>query len=87
MADLNNKDVYRVIAGRLVWDHEFFTHLQKTPRAAIAQTLSIAAIPYNEEMLDRLEDEYYQFIEKYKPHDINATSLDYLGGDPSVETI
>ena len=87
MAELNNKDVYRVIAGRLVWDHEFFTHLQKTPRAAIAQTLSMADIPYNDDMLDSLEDEYNRFIEGNKPHDLHAASLEYLGGDPSVETI
>ncbi len=87
MAELNNKDVYRVIAGRLVWDHEFFTHLQKTPRAAIAQTLSMADIPYNDDMLDSLEDEYNRFIEGNKPHDLHAASLEYLGGDPSVDAV
>ena len=87
MADTYNADVYKVIAGRLVWDHEFFTHLQKTPRAAIAQTLSMADIPYNDDMLDSLVGEYNRFIDENKPHDLHATSLQVLGGDPSVETV
>ena len=75
----SGKNLYEIIAGRLVWDPTFQPALMQNPRKALRETLSQAGINPTPDILNPLVDELKAFIRANGSHMLLPISEDYLG--------
>ena len=81
------KDLYAVIAERLVKDPTFQTTLLQKPRLALRETLSQAGIKPTRDILNPLVSELNAFITENGDEMLVPKSEEYLGKVPELGVV